>query len=93
MVIGKKKKEDDLSVIILNKIFHKEMGKYSLSLWDKGFDLEIVDVDDALDGKDVDNVLGMFVDLYLGSLYFKVKRLIVFRMAITSITILNTNII
>ena len=92
MVIGKKKKEDDLSVIILNKIFHKEMGKYSLSLWDKGFDLEIVD-DDALDGKDVDNVLGMFVDLYLGSLYFKANRLIVFRMAITSITILNTNII
>jgi hypothetical protein len=77
MVIGKKKKEDDLSVIILNKIFHKEMGKYSLSLWDKGFDLEIVD-DDALDGKDVDNVLGMFIDLYLGSLYFKDKRLIVF---------------
>jgi hypothetical protein len=92
MVIGKKKKEDDLSVIILNKIFHKEMGKYSLSLWDKGFDLEIVD-DDALDGKDVDNVLGMFVDLYLGSLYFKAKRLIVFLMAIISITILNTNMI
>ena len=92
MVIGKKKKEDDLSVIILNKIFHKEMGKYSLSLWDKGFDLEIVD-DDALDGKDVDNVLGMFVDLYLGSLYFKANRLIVFRMAIISITILNTNMI
>jgi len=82
MVIGKKKKEDDLSVIILNKIFHKEMGKYSLSLWDKGFDLEIVD-----------NVLGIFVDLYPGSLYFKAKRLIVFRMAIISITILNTNMI
>jgi hypothetical protein len=92
MVIGKKKKEDDLSVIILNKIFHKEMGKYSLSLWGKGFDLEIVD-DDALDGKDVDNVLGMFVDLYLGSLYLKAKRLIVFRMAIISITILDTNMI
>jgi len=92
MVIGKKKKEDDLSVIILNKIFHKEMGKYSLSLWDKGFDLEIVD-DDALDGKDVDNVLGMLVDLYPGSLYFKAKRLIVFRMAIISITILDTNMI
>ena len=93
MVIGKKKKEDDLSVIILNKIFHKEMGKYSLSLWDKGFDLEIVDDDDALDGKDVDNVLGMFVDLYLGSLYFKAKSLIVFRMPIISITIPNTNMI
>jgi hypothetical protein len=91
-VIGKKKKEDDLSVNVLNKIFHKEMGKYSLSLWVKEFDLEIVD-DDTLDGKDVDNVLGMLGDLYLGSLYFKAKRLIVFRMAIISITILDTNMI
>ena len=91
-MIGKKKKEDDLSVNVLNKIFHKEMGKYSLSLWDKGFDLEIVD-DDTLDGKDVDNVLAMLGDLYLGSLYFKAKRLIVFRMAIISITILDTNMI
>ena len=38
-------------------------------------------------------LLGMFVDLYLGSLYFKAKRLIVFRKAIISITILDTNMI
>ena len=35
----------------------------------------------------------MLNGIYLGSLYFKAKRLIVFRMAIISITILDTNMI
>jgi hypothetical protein len=90
-VIGKKKKEDVLSVIILNKIFHKEMGKYSLSLCGKEFDSEYV-VDDDLEGKNL-NVLVIFGGLPLDSLFIKDKILIVFRIAIISIAILNTNIV
>jgi hypothetical protein len=88
MVIGKKKKEAALSVIILNKISLKEMGRCSLSLGGKVFDSENVDSDD-FEGKDAD----IFVDVYLSSLCFNTKRLIVFRMTIISITILNTNMI
>ena len=92
-MIGKKKKEDVLSVIILNKIFHKETGKYLLSLYGKGFDSEYVDDDDDLEGENVVNVLGIFGGLPLDSLFIKDKILIVFRIAIISIAILNTNII
>ena len=67
------------------------MGWYLLSLCGKGFDSE--SVDDDLEGKDVDNVFGIFGDLLSGSLYFRAKRLIILRIAIISITILNKNMV